>query len=358
MKQKNSLLEMFKFQYNKDFICKRPFELVELDSYGNIYLCFPRCNDKSYKIGNLYEANFEEICKSELAINFKKDILSSTYSFCDFNYCAAPSLDLQLNAENKNDLYDVIYPKELRLHIDNVCDIKCFMCRCDYIVHSNHEKEIINILIPRIVEMSKNAKTIFMNGNGEVFFSPVAKELILQLTRNYPDLKFDLCTNGVKCTEDNIKKYNLDGRIESLSISLHAINEKTYKKIAIGGNFSKVIDNLKYIKQLKDDGKIKNVCLNFVVSSYNYKEMVSFLQFAIKNKFSAFFSICNDYNVLNCAEFEKIAVFRENHSKYNDLCKILQKDIFNSEYCILDNDIRYIRENYKPSRRFFSNLLR
>ena len=55
MKNKQSLLAEFEKKYNKKFVCKRPFELVELDMWGNLYLCFPRCNNKSYKAGNLYK---------------------------------------------------------------------------------------------------------------------------------------------------------------------------------------------------------------------------------------------------------------------------------------------------------------
>lgn len=360
MKNKELLLKEFKEQFGEEFICKRPFELVEMDSYGNIYLCFPRCNDKSYKIGNLYQESFEEICKSKTAISFKQDILSSEYKYCDFNYCSAPSIEFQLqNIENKT-LLDVIYPKELRLHIDNICDIKCFMCRKEYIVNFAKEKEFINILIPRILDMCKNAEIIFMNGNGEVFFSPLAKELILQITQKYPNIKFDFCTNGIKCTKENIKKYNLKNKIENISISLHSITEATYKKIAVGGNFSKVMKNIEYIKEKHNNGEIKNVTLNFVVCKYNYKEMIDFQKFANKNGFTTFFSICNDYgNIFENDNFDKIAVFKENHPEFPKLCKILNNEIFDSSNCIFDNYLLEIRLNLKKMQHkdnFFNKV--
>lgn len=365
MKDKEKLLNKFKEQYGNNFICKRPFELVEMDSFGNIYLCFPRCNDKSYKIGNLYQESFEEICKNKTAISFKEDILNSEYQYCDFNYCPAPCLEFQLTNIEYNALLDVTYPKELRLHIDNICDIKCFMCRKEHIVSFPKEKEFINIIIPRILDMCKNAEIIFMNGNGEVFFSPLAKELILQITKKYPNIKFDICTNGIKCTKENIHNYNLENKIENISVSLHAITKKTYNKIAVGGNFSKVMKNLEYIKEKHDTGEIKNVTLNFVVCKYNYKEMIAFQKFANKNGFATFFSICNDNgNLFSKDGFDEIAVFKKSHREYSNLCKFLCNEVFDKSNCIFDNSLLEIRLNEKNKKErnkistFFKKMLR
>ena len=109
MKNKELLLKDFKDNYKCNFVCKRPFELVELDLDGNIYLCYPRCNEQSYKIGNLYEQTFEEMNTNEKAINFKKDIIESQYKYCDFTNCPAPSIDLHLDNFDQNKLLEVTY---------------------------------------------------------------------------------------------------------------------------------------------------------------------------------------------------------------------------------------------------------
>ena len=348
MKNKKLLLKKFEEENNTKFLCKRPFELIEMDLEGNIYFCFPRCNNKSTSVGNLYEQTFEEISKNDKAVNFKRDILNSVYSYCDFINCQAPDINLHLENFNIQNLLNVVYPKELRLHIDNICNVKCCICRKDYIVNFKKEKEFREVLIPRIVNMCKNAEIIFMNGYGEVFFSPLARDLISVLCENYPNLKFDFCTNGLNFTPETISNYNLNGKIQNVSISMHAIREKTYKKIVIGGNFFKLQQNIKYLKQQVDCKIIKSAALNFVVNKYNYKEMKDFLKFAIKNHFTCFFSSLFETEA-TASNYYDFALKNVRSKNYKQLAKILNDEIFNNPYCILDNQLKEMRENSKKN---------
>ncbi len=355
MKNKQSLLAEFEKKYNKKFVCKRPFELVELDMWGNLYLCFPRCNNKSYKAGNLYEADFEDIVTSERAVEFKRSIIFSEYKYCDFANCQAPDAALQLSDELLFSPEDIVYPSELRLHIDNICDVRCIMCRNEYILNSKNESKFKEILIPRIVQMCRNAKVIFMNGNGEVFFSPLAKDLILAITTEYPDVKFDFCTNGIKCTKENIHSYNLDGRIKSISFSLHAITEHTYNQIVKGGNYKKLFENINYIKTLKEKGDIEGVTLNFVVTKLNYKEIPAFQKFVDDNHFSAFYSALVDNNVMN--NYSDIAIKNPSEQEYKKLSAILNSDELSKSSVILDNELLEIKNNICNKRNNIFDLI-
>ncbi len=359
VKNKEILLESFESKYNEKFVCKRPFELVEIDLDGNVYFCFPRCNDTSYKVGNLYDLSFEDISFSETALIFKKDILNSNYKYCDFNYCNAPNIDLHYQNFSFSESMGITYPLELRLHIDNICNVKCFMCRSEHIVHNNKEKQFREILIPRIVSMCRKAKKIFMNGQGEVFFSPLAKELILEITKNYPNISFDFCTNALGFTEKNLKEYNLENKVESVSVSMHAIKKSTYEKIVVGGNYNKLIENLKYIKYLFDSKHLKNVTLNFVVCKYNYNEMIDFQDYANKNGFNCFFSSLVDVGIIT-KNFDDIALRNRKSIDYYKFCKIIVNSIFNNN-CIFDNNLNEIRNSLlleNKSQSFIGFIIR
>lgn len=345
MKNKKELLSKFIEKENKPFICKRPFELVEVDLEGNLYFCFPRCNNKSYPVGNLYKNSFEEICLSKKAIEFKKDILNSEYKFCDFSNCVAPNKSLQLTNTNEKDLLGIVYPKELRLHIDNICNIRCIICRDKHITKFEKEEDFLNIVLPRIISMCRNAEIVFMNGFGEVFFSEMAKKLILALTEKYKNLKFDFCTNGINANEKYIKEYNLEGRIQNLSISMHAIKKETYEKILLGSNYEKLMRNMQYIKSLLDKQEIKSVAINFVVNKYNYKEMTEFQEYGNKNNFTCFYSSLQDSGIFG-NQYEKLALKNTKTKDYKKLCKILGNTIFDKN-CIFDNNLANIRNHLK-----------
>ncbi len=354
MKNKQLLLENYEKAYGKKFVCKRPFELVEVDLNGDVYFCYPRCDDNSYKIGNLYQSSFEDICKSEKAVIYKKDILNSKYSYCNFENCSAPDKNLCFDDFNAEELMNIVYPKELRLHLDNICDVKCFMCRKEYIVKFDKEKEFKEILIPRILNMCQKAEIVFMNGQGEALYSPLNKELISKIAQTYPNIKFDFCTNGLKCNKENLQKLNIENRIKNISFSIHAASEKTYNKIIKGGNYKKLKENISYAKSLKSQNLLESISLNFVVNKLNYKEMIDFAKYASENNFTCFFShLQNSPAIEN--NYDELSFKNHNHKDYKKLCKILQNKIFDNENCILDNQLQEIR-NEKISRPKFNMI--
>ena len=79
------------------------------------------------------------------------------------------------------------------------------------------------------------------------FASKLCKNLIQKLTEAYPDLKFNLITNGILATKENIELYGLKNKILSIEVSMHAVTKETYDKIVRGGDFNAVMKNLKNI---------------------------------------------------------------------------------------------------------------
>lgn len=265
--------------------------------------------------------------------------MESKYTYCDFNYCSAPDANLQLIKDKNTDYLSTIYPTELRLHIDNLCSLKCIMCRNDYIIKFQREKEFKELLIPRITSMCKNAERIFMNGNGEVLFSPLAKELIQSIIKINNTVKFDFRTNGMNFTPQYIKALNLEDKIEHISFSMHARKERTYKKICLGGNFKKLLQNIEYAKSLIEKNILSSVTLNFVVNKYNYKEIIDFQNFALKNKLEVFYSSLNYLPSMP----SDIIIDNENLEEFNELVRILKNPLLDNYNVSFDNRLLEIK---------------
>jgi len=93
-----------------------------------------------------------------------------------------------------------------------------------------------------------------------------------------------LCTSGVfinKTTIDGILKENKDGALnfKNIVIGLDAYSEATYNKIRIGGNFQKVVDNIKQLVKRREAQGLKHpkVVIEFLYQFDNLDEVKPFI---------------------------------------------------------------------------------
>jgi len=140
-----------------------------------------------------------------------------------------------------------------------------------------------------------------------------------------------------------VEKLGLENRMCSVIISVHSITEKTYNKLIEHGNFNAVINNIKYLAELKKQNKIHNLQLNFVVTSVNYKEMVKFAEFAKSMGAKAFF--INYHRQIDSDELEKeLDISNPSHKDYNKFVKILQSPVLKEDCCVVNDYLK----NLKP----------
>jgi MoaA/NifB/PqqE/SkfB family radical SAM enzyme len=110
----------------------------------------------------------------------------------------------------------------------------------------------------------------FLSYAAEKFSNPIGKEYIV----------FD--TNGSrmdKSVSEVLLKY---GNVMPLfTVSLDAINEKTYEKIRIGGNFKQVMENINYfLKKRYELKKISpKIVLQFILMRQNADEVLEFIEY-------------------------------------------------------------------------------
>lgn len=145
----------------------------------------------------------------------------------------------------------------------------------------------------------------------------------------------------------------LKNRLVSVTVSIHAASEKTYNKLVERGNYKAVVENVKYLSELKKQGLLSSLQLNFVVTGINYKEMKAFAQFAKKLSATAFF--INYHRQIDSDEIEKkLDISRKEHPKYNELVKILKDKIFQEDCCIVND---YLKE-LKPVKKSLFSLFK
>lgn len=324
----------------KHIYCPNPYILAEIMPYGYVYPC--SCGwIKGYSFGNIFEQSFEEIWNGEKAKEFRQKLYDNDFSLCP----GCQNLEILAEIQDKEAKLISPPPERILLGLDEVCDVKCIFCRGENykintdLIPKGKEDKLLEILTPWL----EHAKYVKTNAVGEVFASKISKDLIKNIADNFPNIKFELITNGIQCTKENIEKLNLVNRISMITVSLHAMKESTYNKIVKGGNFKKVIENIEYISKLKKEGKIERFELHFTVTSINYKEMKDIIKYA--RKIDAKIRFLG----LDCSKdcektYKQINIQDRNHPKYNNLVKVVQdKEIKNASNIVIQG-LEYFTE--------------
>ena len=311
----------------KHSICTFPFDSAQINMQGDVFVCCPPwCN--SYSFGNIYEQSFDEIWNGEKAKKFRRQFINDDYNICNLDLCVKDCSRKIVPAEV------VPKPKTFIFCYDSLCNVKCIFCR------SCHQKQDLSYFDENmdsiILNMLENAENVVLSGVGEALFSPHSRKLIKRISELFPNIKFSLISNGILCDKQNLEELGIIDKLTAITVSLHATKKETYNKLVVNGDFDRVMKNLDFLSQLKKERKLDRFVLNFVVNSYNYKEMVSYLKMAQKIGATVGFLELLELET-NRDVYEKINIFDEKHSEFNKFVKVLKNPIFRSEICTIND---------------------
>ena len=318
----------------KHATCTYPFNSAQVSMQGDIFVCCPPwCN--FYSFGNIFEQSFDEIWNGEKAKLFRRQFIENKYEYCNLGLCVKDCSKEIIPAEV------VDKPETFIFCYDSFCNVKCIFCR------NCHQKQDLTYFDDNmdkiITDMLSNCKNVVLSGVGECLASKHSRKLIKRISEIFPNIKFSIISNGILCDKENLKEVGILDKLLSVTISFHATKKKTYNKLVIGGNFEKVMKNLEFLSTLKKTDKIERLILNFVVNSYNYKEMVSYIKLAKKLDATVGFLELLKLET-NKEIYDKLNICNEKHPQYNDFVKVIHNPIFKTEICTINDSML----NLKP----------
>lgn len=310
--------------------CSHPFSYLEIHVGGIIYPCCPIwCN--GYSFGSIYEESFDDVWNSQKAMDFRQQILNGEYSLCNTKMCY-----YQVYNQDNDNIPQVHseYPKFVRFANDRSCNYQCITCRDKLCVGEKDYTDFLNSKIESVfLPMLKNAETVFFSGNGDPFVSNHYKKLIKEIARAYPKIKFSLHTNGSLCNYKNCEELGILDKLQRVEVSIHSINQDTYKTITVNGNYDNVMKNVKWLSELKKAGGLEELVLSFVVHKLNYKEMPGFVKIAENLGATASFWEYRDWGTEFGRQYQEMAIFEESHPEYDNFINVITQDIFQSPNC-------------------------
>ena len=332
-----------------DKICKHPFNSIQVQNTGEIYCCCCYWTG-FYSFGNIFEQSFDEIWNGEKAQAFRKQFIEKQFKYCKLDVCDPFVAESAYKVDLKVD-----YPKLIEFSYDRRCNVRCIFCRNEI----NPDEELYNRQKEKRIEENfdriftpilQKAEIVELNSAGELFASPHSVEIVKKIIKINPNIKFRIISNGILFNKKIIDELCLKDKLTSVTISIHAASIKTYNKLVERGDFNAIIENVKYLSELKKQGYLSVLQLNFVVTAINYKEMKDFAKFAKKMDAKAFF--INYHRQIDSDELEKqLDITNKEHPKYNQLVRILKDDIFKEDYCVVND---YLMELKPISKSLFS----
>jgi len=340
----------------KGKICKKPFNAFEVHIDGSVSVCCPSWLPK--RVGNLNDNTVEEVFNSKGAQEIRESMLDGSFKFCNHKICPViQSLnpDVLMDKGSEEERYKKtkgLQPKMYNLCYDESCNLSCPSCRANKILYTEgpvyERKKKIQQKIIDFVFSKENKENCRMNitGSGDPFGSKLFRELLFSVDgREFPNVTIDLQTNGVMFTPrywDKIKK--IHNNLGSVYLSLDAAKEETYNITRRGGDWKRVIENIKFLSTKRREKKFKWFRLDFVVQNVNFKEMPDFVELGKQlGVDQVYFSLVIDWGTWPKEEYERQCVWKKSHHNFEDFLNMLKRPEFDDwPYVDLGNLSEYV----------------
>ena len=264
-------------------ICRQALYVQIIDGIGTVRACGWA---GYYLLGNLRDNTMSEVYNSEAAKRFRQTLIEGTYDYCNEENCpymANNILESQLVEIEKIPEY----PEIVSLAYDRRCNYHCTCCisRCDDkmdpVVQEKVEREI-RAALPYV-------KTFSANGLGEFFVSDSMMELVSEWKpEEIEGAKFELETNGSLLNEKNWKKVENIGDADlSVTLTIHSFEEAAYQYLSgTKMKISQMEENLRFVKKLREEGKINFLEIAMVMQERNFRTLPDFIDRCL-NEFGA-----------------------------------------------------------------------
>ena len=154
------------------------------------------------------------------------------------------------------DIYkiDPPFPREITLDINNRCNHKCYFCANPKIEH--YDRLELDLAFNLMNQALKNGSTdLALQATGEPFMEKSLSEYVKEGKRlGYEYIYVN--TNGALANEKRAKPV-IDAGLDSIKFSINANNKEEFKEIHGYDDFDKVLANLKWIYEYRNQNNIQ-----------------------------------------------------------------------------------------------------
>ena len=319
--------------YLRDHFCSKPFQSLETTPSGLVHVCCPGWLPTP--IGKL-EDGLSDLWKGRMAQRIRQSIVDGSFAYCSRLNCREITgrfLERRDSAHARAVIREfashpdaIPPPKEITLSHDRSCNLSCPSCRKSmFVAGKGKQKKLDDLVEQDLLPILKRAERVSITGSGDPFGSIHFRRLIKRLTREeFPNLSIHLQTNGLLWDRRAWTDLDLAGRVGTAHISIDAAEEGTYSVLRRGGSFKRLLENLAFIKELRESGEIKYLMVSMVVQKLNFRQMPDFVR--LGKNYAAdeiSFQMIRNWGTFSWEQFEDIYVGKTSHPDYPDLVGVL-----------------------------------
>jgi len=166
-------------------------------------------------------------------------------------------------------------PNYAQIEVTTRCNFRCGTCSRESLPKNRLNRDMTLDEFKNIHRQINTLKIVKLQGLGEPFLNKYLDEIL------------DYCNSiGIECTTicngSIIPNSETLGKFSNIIISIDSANKDTFEEYRSGGNFHKIIENIKQIIQYKKDGLLKNttIRINSVLTHLNYQEIENIYKLA------------------------------------------------------------------------------
>ena len=272
-------------------VCARPFDTVLIDKQGSCYAC--ECQAwLPQSIGNLQTKSLEEILSSTLRTHLQESVSDGSYRYCNNKQCAY----LKSQRIDEGQGHRVRY---IRLAIDDSCNLRCPSCRDSLIFHKSgpqYNKAIrLADNVNEWLEQQRDPISVHMGSDGDPYASHVYRHFMAN-TPHKENIRYWIMTNGLLFRDAHTQSPHVTESLDQLAVSIDGATAPTYEKLRLGGNWSKLSENLQVMSDLKQEHGFR-FHWHMVVQNDNWREIPLMAELAEKHGVDRmFFNPIQDWN--------------------------------------------------------------
>lgn len=314
-----------------------PFEYTEVFD-DRQYLCCPSWLPNDIWDGTSIKSSFF----SKGANDIRESIIDGSYKYCDEIQCPYLS-ELKSNklsdkfikktSQNINLIRNKTNIEIVNFCFDRSCNFQCPSCRSELINYYGKKREQTDIKLSEIEnEISPFVKRLYLTGTADPFYSKSFRQFLETLdSKKFSKLEsIHLHTNGSLWNEKMWERVKaIHPYVNSCEISIDAATKDTYEtKTRIGGKWSILLDNLKFITKIPT---IKSYSFSFVVQDVNFREMREFYTLITdymkgsNAKFDVFYNSITNWGTYTDDEYNLKNVTNPNNEHHEEFLKILEE---------------------------------
>ncbi|MDE1902180.1 MAG: radical SAM protein [Alphaproteobacteria bacterium] len=319
----------------KTRFCMYPFNWVEINDNNKVFSCCatflptPLCT-----FDDVDRDGADAVLKSPALQKIRASILDGSFRYCSKMHCTAITNKWLISREEGLNLVKNLgpWPQHMMLAYDRSCNLSCPSCRRDMIVVSKYEQDRFKVISEKLVEpLLPHVDNIYVTGSGDPFGSIHFRTLLQKYCRDAvkKEPRLFLETNGVLCDKKAWDDIGLYGHVKDVLVSIDAATEATYKIVRRGGDFQRLLKNMRFLSELRRNGDIPHLLQRFVVQALNFREMADFVRMGLDfGVDSVEFNLIRNWGTFTTEEFAHNNIGSTEHPDHQEFINILRDPIF------------------------------